>query len=66
MTDRPGEHRDERDQAEEHQGPVVRDKRRIDPTTGELREPAASQPAPPPRGCPTRRPTASVPTSSTS
>ena len=28
MTDRPGEHRDERDQAEEHQGPVVRDKRR--------------------------------------
>jgi len=46
VTDRPGEHRDERDQAEEHQGPVVRDKRRIDPTTGELREPAASQPAP--------------------
>jgi molecular chaperone GrpE len=45
VTDRPGEHRDERDQAEEHQGPVVRDKRRIDPTTGELREPAASQPA---------------------
>ncbi len=46
MTDRPGEHRDERDPAEEHQGPVVRDKRRIDPTTGEVREPAASQPAP--------------------
>ena len=47
MTDRPGEPRDERDQAEtEHQGPVVRDKRRIDPVTGELREPAASQPAP--------------------
>ena len=45
MTDRPGEHRDERDPAEEHQGPVVRDKRRIDPTTGEVREPAAGQPA---------------------
>ena len=44
MTDRPGEHRDERDPTEEH-GPVVRDKRRIDPVTGELREPAASQPA---------------------
>jgi molecular chaperone GrpE len=46
VTDRPGEHRDERDQEEEHQGPVVRDKRRIDPTTGEVREPAVSQPAP--------------------
>jgi molecular chaperone GrpE len=47
VTDRPGDHRDERDEtAEEHQGPVVRDKRRIDPVTGELREPAASQPAP--------------------
>jgi molecular chaperone GrpE len=52
VTDRPGEHRDERDQAEEHQGPVVRDKRRIDPTTGELREPAASQPAPAAPGVP--------------
>ncbi len=52
MTDRPGEHRDERDPAEEHQGPVVRDKRRIDPTTGEVREPAASQPAPPSPGVP--------------
>ena len=48
MTDRPGENRDERDQtAEEHQGPVVRDKRRIDPTTGEVREPEATpEPAP--------------------
>ena len=52
MTDRPGEHRDERDPAEEHQGPVVRDKRRIDPTTGELREPAAGQPAPATPGVP--------------
>jgi len=52
VTDRPGEHRDERDQAEEHQGPVVRDKRRIDPATGEVREPAASQPAPPSPGVP--------------
>ena len=52
MTDRPGEHRDERDPAEEHQGPVVRDKRRIDPTTGEVREPAAGQPAPPSPGVP--------------
>ena len=51
MTDRPGEHRDERDDrdpaAEEHQGPVVRDKRRIDPTTGQLREPASPAPAAP-------------------
>ena len=50
MTDRPGEHPDERDAerdaAEEHQGPVVRDKRRIDPTTGEVREPATPAPAP--------------------
>jgi len=52
VTDRPGEHRDERDPAEEHQGPVVRDKRRIDPTTGEVREPAAGQPAPPSPGVP--------------
>jgi molecular chaperone GrpE len=34
------------DEQEQHEGPVVRDKRRIDPTTGELREPAA-QDAPP-------------------
>jgi molecular chaperone GrpE len=48
VTDRPGEHRDDRDPAaEEHQGPVVRDKRRIDPVTGELREPANPAPAAP-------------------
>jgi molecular chaperone GrpE len=34
-----------RDDAEERQGPVIRDKRRIDPETGEVREPAA-KPAP--------------------
>ncbi|MEV5750078.1 nucleotide exchange factor GrpE [Actinoallomurus sp. NPDC052308] len=34
-----------RDDAEERQGPVIRDKRRIDPETGEVREPAAT-PAP--------------------
>ena len=46
VTDRPGEHPDDRDPAaEEHQGPVVRDKRRIDPVTGELREPAGPAPA---------------------
>jgi molecular chaperone GrpE len=33
--------------SEEHQGPVIRDKRRIDPETGEVREPAET-PAPPP------------------
>jgi molecular chaperone GrpE len=34
--------------SEEHQGPVIRDKRRIDPETGEVREPAeAPAPAPP-------------------
>jgi len=38
VTDRPEE--------QEPQGPVVRDKRRIDPLTGEVREPAAQQPAP--------------------
>lgn len=32
---------------EEEQGPVVRDKRRIDPETGELREPAEPAPAAP-------------------
>ena len=49
---------------DEHQGPVVRDKRRIDPVTGEVREPAA-QPAGPRgrRGARTPRPTASVTTS---
>lgn len=51
MTDRPrDESRDREDrEAQEHEGPVVRDKRRIDPTTGELREPATphqGRPAP--------------------
>jgi molecular chaperone GrpE len=36
-----------RDDAEERQGPVIRDKRRIDPETGAVREPAA-KPAPEP------------------
>ena len=45
MTDRPGEHRDERDPTEEH-GPVVRDKRRVDPVTGAVREPAAGDSPP--------------------
>jgi molecular chaperone GrpE len=34
-----------RNDAEEHTGPVIRDNRRIDPTTGEVREPA-HKPAP--------------------
>jgi molecular chaperone GrpE len=50
VTDRPGEHRDERDQVEEHQGPVVRDKRRIDPVTGAVREPADGDSPPAPAG----------------
>ena len=62
VTDRPGEHPDEQDRAEEHQGPVVRDKRRIDPLTGEVREPAAAGPRHPP-GSRTPRPTASATTS---
>jgi molecular chaperone GrpE len=49
VTDRPGEHRDERDPTEEH-GPVVRDKRRIDPVTGAVREPAAGDSPPAPAG----------------
>ena len=49
VTDRPGEHRDERDPTEEH-GPVVRDKRRIDPETGAVREPAAGDSPPAPAG----------------
>jgi molecular chaperone GrpE len=41
VTERPGgEHE------VEQQGPIVRDKRRIDPLTGEVREPAGSRPAP--------------------
>jgi molecular chaperone GrpE len=49
VTDRPRDEHgpsDEYGQPDEQQGPIVRDKRRIDPTTGALREPAASQPAP--------------------
>ena len=45
MTDRP------RHPEEPQQGPVVRDKRRIDPLTGELREPA-TPPAPAADGVP--------------
>jgi len=55
VTDRPrDEHRpsDEHAQPDEQQGPIVRDKRRIDPTTGALREPAASQSAPAAPGVP--------------
>lgn len=36
-----------RDDAEERQGPVIRDKRRIDPETGKVREPAKPAPAAP-------------------
>jgi molecular chaperone GrpE len=52
VTDRPYDESRDRDrddrEAREREGPVVRDKRRIDPTTGEVREPAAgtSQPSP--------------------
>jgi molecular chaperone GrpE len=51
VTDRPRDEHgpsDEYGQPDEQQGPIVRDKRRIDPTTGALREPAASQSAPAP------------------
>ncbi|TDC87177.1 nucleotide exchange factor GrpE [Actinomadura sp. 7K507] len=34
------------DEGEEKEGPVIRDKRRIDPETGEVREQAAAPPAP--------------------
>ena len=46
MTDRPGEFEE---QEPEH-GPVVRDKRRIDPVTGAVREPAAGVSPPGPAG----------------
>ena len=55
MTDRPRDehgHPDEHGQPEEQQGPIVRDKRRIDPTTGALREPADSRSAPAAPGVP--------------
>ncbi|MFC9977900.1 nucleotide exchange factor GrpE [Spirillospora sp. NPDC127200] len=35
---------------EEHEGPVIRDKRRIDPETGEVREPATPAPEAPAAG----------------
>ncbi|GAA3954490.1 hypothetical protein GCM10023085_41220 [Actinomadura viridis] len=34
-------------EGEEREGPVIRDKRRIDPETGEVREPATAAPPPP-------------------
>jgi molecular chaperone GrpE len=46
VTDRPGEFEE---QESEH-GPVVRDKRRIDPVTGAVREPAAGDSPPAPAG----------------
>ena len=46
MTDRPGEF----DELEPDHGPVVRDKRRIDPVTGAVREPAAGDSPPAPAG----------------
>lgn len=47
MTDRRDAEVHERElrEEQEHQGPIVRDKRRVDPETGAVREPAA-QPAP--------------------
>ncbi|GAA2441222.1 hypothetical protein GCM10010191_66730 [Actinomadura vinacea] len=36
-----------RGEGEEREGPVIRDKRRIDPETGAVRDPAGAQPAPP-------------------
>jgi molecular chaperone GrpE len=39
-------------QEEQEQGPVVRDRRRIDPLTGEVREPAAGDSRPAPAGVP--------------
>ncbi|HEX4700113.1 MAG TPA: nucleotide exchange factor GrpE [Actinomycetes bacterium] len=50
MTDRPRDEHgpsDEHGQPEEQQGPIVRDKRRIDPTTGALREPVTPASAAP-------------------
>jgi molecular chaperone GrpE len=50
VTDRPRDEHgpsDEHGQPEEQQGPIVRDKRRIDPTTGALREPVTPASAAP-------------------
>jgi molecular chaperone GrpE len=46
VTDHPQE------EQEQEQGPVVRDRRRIDPLTGEVREPAAGDSRPAPAGVP--------------
>ena len=46
MTDRPGEFEEQ----EPQHGPVVRDKRRVDPVTGAVREPAAGDSPPAPAG----------------
>ncbi len=51
MTDRPHGSTDGPDRSDEPKGPVVRDKRRVDPATGELREPAGG-PAPAAPGAP--------------
>ena len=40
MTPENEDRREQEEGALEHQGPVVRDKRRIDPETGQLRTPA--------------------------
>jgi molecular chaperone GrpE len=48
VTDRPQEEQEQ----EQEQGPVVRDRRRIDPLTGEVREPAAGDSRPAPAGVP--------------
>jgi molecular chaperone GrpE len=42
-----------RDDAEEREGPVIRDKRRIDPETGKVREPETPAPAAPEKDAPT-------------
>ena len=48
MTDRPdGFEESEESEESGHRGPVVRDKRRIDPVTGQVREPATPAPADP-------------------
>jgi molecular chaperone GrpE len=41
-----------RDDAEEREGPVIRDKRRIDPKTGQVREPAEPAPGSTPNASP--------------
>jgi molecular chaperone GrpE len=48
----PGSHRPDESDEHEAQGPVVRDKRRLDPETGAVREPAAPAAAGPAPGGP--------------